>query len=80
MWDPYGTHLGNLHMGLPIWDLCRTRLHSPYGSHMGRPYGTHICMFAWMMMIDDDDFIIQHFFMSHTFDKIYYISLKLLTE
>ena len=22
------------------------------------------------MMIDDDDFIIQHFFMSHTFDKI----------
>ena len=26
---------------------------------------------------DDDD--IQHFFMSHAFDKIYYISLKLLT-
>ena len=40
-----------------------------------------------MMMIDDDDddydddddFIIQHDFMSHSFDKIYYISLKLLT-
>ena len=40
-----------------------------------------------MMMIDDDDddydddddFIIQHDFMSHTFDKSYYISLKLLT-
>ena len=28
---------------------------------------------------DDDDDDIQHFFMSHTFDKIYYISLKLLT-
>ena len=28
------------------------------------------------MMMDDD---IQHFFMSHTFDNIYYISLKLLT-
>ena len=26
--------------------------------------------------VDDD---IQHFFMSHKFDKIYYISLKLLT-
>ena len=28
-----------------------------------------------MMMIDDDDFIILHFFMSRTFDKIYYISM-----
>ena len=27
----------------------------------------------------DDDFIIQHYLMSHTFDKIYFISLKLLT-
>ena len=26
---------------------------------------------------DDDDFIFQHYFMSHTFDKIYNISLKL---
>ena len=33
------------------------------------------------MMIDNDDndFIIQHYIMSHTFDKIYYISSKLLT-
>ena len=30
-----------------------------------------------MIMVDDDDFIIQHFFKSHTFDKINYISLKL---
>ena len=28
---------------------------------------------------DDDDFIIQHFFMCYIFDKIYYMSLKLLT-
>ena len=28
---------------------------------------------------DDDDDDIQHFFMSHTFEKFYYISLKLLT-
>ena len=26
-------------------------------------------MIMKMIMIDDDDFIIQHFFMCHTFDK-----------
>ena len=26
-----------------------------------------------MMMVDDADFFIKHFFMSHTFDKIYFI-------
>ena len=36
-------------------------------------------MIMKMIMIDGDDFIIQYFFMSHTFDKSYYISLKLLT-
>ena len=27
--------MGNPHMGRPIWDPCQTRLHSPYGPHIG---------------------------------------------
>ena len=34
-------------------------------------------LLTYLLTYYDDD--IQHFFMSYTFDKIYYISLKLLT-
>ena len=42
IWDPSGQPAyGLTHMGPML-----NRLHSPYGSHMGSPYWTHIGMFA----------------------------------